>query len=176
MKRLDIACGVVLLCRCIAVQAALYEAVLNSFEVMPAEIEGMVDYGTMRLTRKARNTFSILGSFSLLQNVGDDAEIMWAAYKLEPFNGHRQKYGAGAGKLCQVIAGDEVVYPQVQQKSNLPPKGTCPIPKGNYTINDFVLDEKSLPPFVPPGEWLMEIKMLRDGKLGGGYGVQFTIK
>lgn len=42
---------------------------------MPAEIEGMVDYGTMRLTRKARNTFSILGSFSLLQNVGDDAEV-----------------------------------------------------------------------------------------------------
>ncbi|XP_050100880.1 uncharacterized protein LOC126581342 [Anopheles aquasalis] len=176
MKRLGIACGLVLLCSCLAAQAALYEAILNSFEVMPGEIEGIVDYGTVRLTRKGRNTFSILGSFSVLQNIGDEAEIMWTAYKLDPFSDRRQKYGAGAGKLCQVIAGDELVYPQLLQVSDFPPKGTCPFPKGNYTIDEYVLDERSLPPFIPPGEWLVEIKMLRDGLLGGGYGVQFTVK
>ncbi|ETN57898.1 hypothetical protein AND_010526 [Anopheles darlingi] len=148
---------------------------MTSFEVIPGEIADLIDYGTVRMTRKGRNTFSILGSFTLFINVGDEAQIMWEAYKLDR-SGNKNKYGSGSGRLCKVLAGDEFVYPSLLEKSNFPPRDTCPFPKGNYTIYDYVLDDKSLPPFVPAGEWLMEMKMFRDGLLGGGYAVQFTIK
>ncbi|XP_058060337.1 uncharacterized protein LOC131211018 [Anopheles bellator] len=154
----------------------LYEVELNNLEVTPSEIEDFVDYGTLRLVRKARNTFAVSGTLSILQNIGDEAYIFYVIYKLGAFDGQRRKYLDGNGRVCKLISGDEYIYPQMLNYSNLPSKDTCPFPKGNYTVNDFVVDERKLPAIIPPGEWLIVVKLMRDGKLGAGYRINFTTK
>ncbi|BES88393.1 Hypothetical protein NTJ_01199 [Nesidiocoris tenuis] len=51
--------------------------------------------------------------------------------------------------ICQFIQKDKEYYPVLQRNSNLPKH--CPIPKGQYTLNNAVLVAKKIPSFIPKG-------------------------
>ncbi|XP_058117683.1 uncharacterized protein LOC131289037 [Anopheles ziemanni] len=171
---LAVLCSWVLL-YCVAVDGMMYEVILNSFEAMPREREDFVDYGTIRLTRKQKNTFSIAGSFTVFQNAGTEMQAHWTIYKID-FMGAKHKFVDGHGSLCQIIAKDATIYPSLLESSNLPPQDSCPFPKGNYTIYNYIADEEKFPPALPLSEWLMEVTLMLDGQLCGGFRVRCTTK
>uniref|UniRef100_A0A182MTH5 MD-2-related lipid-recognition domain-containing protein n=1 Tax=Anopheles culicifacies TaxID=139723 RepID=A0A182MTH5_9DIPT len=143
------------------VDGVLYEVLLNSFEAIPQELDDILDYGTIRLTRQGKNQLGVSGSFSILQNAGSETQQMFIN---------------GRGSLCEIVAKDEVIYPHLLESSNLPPQDSCPFPKGNYTIYNYVMDEQRLPPAVPASEWIIETLLSRDGKIGAGFRINFTTK
>uniref|UniRef100_A0A182PJ35 MD-2-related lipid-recognition domain-containing protein n=1 Tax=Anopheles epiroticus TaxID=199890 RepID=A0A182PJ35_9DIPT len=143
------------------VDGMLYEVILNNFEAVPQELDDMVDYGTIRLTRQGKNQLGVSGSFTVFKNVGVEARVRWTVYKFD-FMGNKRMFVNGEGTLCEIIAKDEVVYPNLLEWSNLPPQDSCPFPKGNYTINNFVLDEQRFPPALPASEWLIETILSKD--------------
>ncbi|XP_035919678.1 uncharacterized protein LOC118517546 [Anopheles stephensi] len=165
----------ILLCAIALADGVLYEVLLNSFEAVPRDIEDMLDYGTIRLTRQGKNELGVSGSFTVFQNTGKEAQVRWTVYKID-FMGNKRMFINGAGSLCEIIAQDEVVYPHLLEKSNLPPQDSCPFPKGNYTIHNFVLDEQRFPPALPASDWIVETILTRDGKIGCGFRVSFTTK
>uniref|UniRef100_A0A182NQW2 MD-2-related lipid-recognition domain-containing protein n=1 Tax=Anopheles dirus TaxID=7168 RepID=A0A182NQW2_9DIPT len=168
-KIIALGCVLALLWSTLAtVDGVLYEVLLNSFEAIPQEIDDMMDYGTIRLTRQGKNQLGVSGSFTVYKNAGSETQIRWAVYKVD-FMGQKRMFVNGAGSLCQIIAKDEVIYPQLLESSNLPPQDACPFPKGNYTIFNYVFDENKLPPAVPASEWLMEAIVSRNGQVGGGF-------
>uniref|UniRef100_A0A182HK71 MD-2-related lipid-recognition domain-containing protein n=1 Tax=Anopheles arabiensis TaxID=7173 RepID=A0A182HK71_ANOAR len=150
------------------VDGVLYEIELNNFEAVPQEIDDFLEYGTIRLTRKGRNQLGVSGSFSVLTNAGKETLVRWIVYKYD-FMGNRRMFVNGEGTLCEIIAKDELIYPNLLETSNMPPQDACPFPKGNYTINNFVMDEQRLPPAVPASDWLIETIITRGGKIGGGF-------
>uniref|UniRef100_A0A182QA64 Uncharacterized protein n=1 Tax=Anopheles farauti TaxID=69004 RepID=A0A182QA64_9DIPT len=150
----------------VTVDGVMYEFLLTSFEAVPQELDDMMDYGTIRLTRQGKNQVGVAGSFSVFKNAGSETQVRWTVYKID-FLGHKRMFVNGAGSLCTIIANDEVIYPQLLEMSNLPPQDSCPFPKGNYTIFNYVFDEHRLPPALPASEWLMEAIVTRDGKIGG---------
>uniref|UniRef100_A0A182UF11 MD-2-related lipid-recognition domain-containing protein n=1 Tax=Anopheles melas TaxID=34690 RepID=A0A182UF11_9DIPT len=150
------------------VDGVLYEVELNNFEAVPQEIDDFLEYGTIRLTRKGRNQLGVSGSFSVLTNAGKETLVRWIIYKYD-FMGNRRMFVNGEGTLCEIIAKDELIYPNLLETSNMPPQDACPFPKGNYTINNFVMDEQRLPPAVPASDWLIETIITRGGKIGGGF-------
>uniref|UniRef100_A0A182VW48 MD-2-related lipid-recognition domain-containing protein n=1 Tax=Anopheles minimus TaxID=112268 RepID=A0A182VW48_9DIPT len=162
-------------CSFALVDGVLYEVLLNSFEAIPQELNDMLDYGTIRLTRQGKNQLGVSGSFTVLQNMGTETRVRWIIYKVDIF-GKKQMFINGAGSLCEIIAKDEVVYPHLLELSNLPPQDSCPFPKGNYTIHNYVLDEQRLPPAVPASDWVVESYMSRQGKIGAGFKINFTTK
>ncbi|XP_050071353.1 uncharacterized protein LOC126559267 [Anopheles maculipalpis] len=175
-KTLAVGCTwAILLCSIGLVNGVLYEVLLNSFEGIPRDIEDMIDYGTIRLTRQGKNQLGVSGSFTVLQNAGRETQVRWIVYKVN-FMGNKQMFVNGAGSLCEIIAQDEVVYPHLLEMSNLPPQDSCPFPKGNYTIHNYVLDEQRFPPALPASDWIMEVILTRDGKVGGGFRVNLTTK
>ncbi|XP_049301715.1 uncharacterized protein LOC125775206 [Anopheles funestus] len=175
-KTLAIGCmWAILWCLFALVDGVLYEVVLNSFEAVPQELDDMLDYGTIRLTRQGKNQLGVSGSFRVLQNAGSETQVRWIIYKIDLF-GNKRMFINGAGSLCDIIAKDEVVYPHLLESSNLPPQDSCPFPKGNYTIHNYVLDEQRFPPAVPASDWIIETIMTRDDKVGAGFRINFTTK
>ncbi|XP_053670847.1 uncharacterized protein LOC128721149 [Anopheles nili] len=152
-----------------------YEIVLNTFEAIPQDIKDLMDYGTIRPNRQGRNELGVTGSFTVFQNIGAETQIHWSVYKVD-IMGHKRMFLDGTGSLCQIIAKDESIYPQLLETSNLPPQDSCPFPKGNYTIFNYILDEQRFPPVAIRSDWLFEVIITRDGKVCGGFRVGLTTK
>ncbi|XP_052890338.1 uncharacterized protein LOC128298610 [Anopheles moucheti] len=162
-------------CSFALVDGILYEVLLNSFEAIPQDLDDMLEYGTIRLTRHGKNELGVEGSFRVLQNAGTETQVRWTVYKID-FMGNKRMFVNGAGTLCDILAKDEVIYPALLEVSNLPAQDSCPFPKGNYTINNYVLDEHRFPPALPASDWIIETIMTRDGKIGAGFRASFTTK
>jgi hypothetical protein len=73
--------------------------------------------------------------------------------------------------ICNFIKNDKFAYPEVHKNSNLPPPGTCPILKNNYTVNSLHLDAEKLPS-LPPGKYAVKIIYSSEGKNLAGYTVK----
>jgi Protein of unknown function (DUF1091) len=63
-----------------------------------------------------------------------------------------------AGQLCDMINGDIYFYEQAHKMSNFPPIGTCPWPKGNYWIHNYIPDISKFPPIMESGDYMGECK------------------
>ncbi|CAO1364429.1 unnamed protein product [Diamesa tonsa] len=50
----------------------------------------------------------------------------------------------------------------------MPPKGTCPWPKGRYTVNNFFLNLDNIPPVFSTGEYRLNCEFYLDGVLQNG--------
>uniref|UniRef100_A0A182IMF7 MD-2-related lipid-recognition domain-containing protein n=1 Tax=Anopheles atroparvus TaxID=41427 RepID=A0A182IMF7_ANOAO len=92
----------------------------------------------------------------------------WTIYKID-FVGMKHTFINGHGSLCKIIASDEVIYPSLLETSTLPPQNSCPFPKGNYTIYDYIADEEKLPAALPLSEWQVELTLTLDAKICGGF-------
>ncbi|XP_039433811.1 uncharacterized protein LOC120416193 [Culex pipiens pallens] len=154
------------------IQTALYEISMDSLEPDPNSDASFIDYGTLRVSKKSRNLFVIAGYFEYLQNLDDDTKVMYAIY----LNDNKKPMISGEKGYCQVLEGDSGVMHRLRELSNLPPPGTCPFPRGKYTINNYELDETQLPIAVPPGQYSLVIKMVEANQVKAGYTIKVTIK
>ena len=87
--------------------------------------------------------------------------------------------GVALGKceytICDLLSKELLVVPDMRKVSNLPPPGTCPFPKGNYTIKNYKINEEKFR-FVPPGEFVTRVRIFEDGQVIGEYSVEATVK
>lgn len=66
--------------------------------------------------------------------------------------------------FCDYIKNDNLVWPDLVKASNMPHQKTCPFPKGNYTIKNYVVDDSKFGP-APPGKYLTKGKLMEDGRI-----------
>lgn len=83
---------------------------------------------------------------------------------------------SGNSGFCEAMDVDGKVMETLRQLSNLPGKGDCPFPKGKYHIDKYELNQSQLPPMVPPGKYTLEVQMVQNDKIKGGYKLRVTIK
>lgn len=57
-----------------------------------------------------------------------------------------------------------MVWPDLLAASNMPQNYPCPFPKGNYTIKNYVVDEKNFK-MLPPGKFLAKATFIEDEKV-----------
>ncbi|XP_062554887.1 uncharacterized protein LOC134219980 isoform X4 [Armigeres subalbatus] len=154
------------------VESALYDITLDSFEPYSGTDPNFIDYGTLRVSKKSRNLFVIDGKYELFQNGGDEVRIVYQIV----YGSQSQPMFSGNIGFCESINGDGVVLTKLRQVSNLPPKGTCPYPKGKYYVDKYQLDESQIPPMLPPGQYTLTVQMVLSGQIKGGYKLKVTIK
>lgn len=80
----------------------------------------------------------------------------------------------GPAKLCDYIADISVIYEYVLEISDLPPKGTCPIPAKIYNINGFITPIEKIPPHME-GDWMFETRILQDDVIVNGYQLSISV-
>lgn len=62
----------------LAVCASAFDAEIESFQADPrfAETGEVVDYGTLRVTKRAKNSFTVSGYFELKRNFGPEVSVI----------------------------------------------------------------------------------------------------
>lgn len=139
---------------------------------MPNFDHEYIDMGTLRVKKISRNTFGLSGTVLVHKNLGDDvkAEII----VLRGPNKDRF-YTSKSESICKFTSEEKKVYPDLVEASNLPAPGTCPIPKNNYTVNNYIVRKEHLPKIVPPGTYFIEILLLIFDSPIAGYSVEAII-
>jgi ganglioside GM2 activator len=66
--------------------------------------------------------------------------------------------------VCDYIKREVMIWPKLEKASNLPKNKPCPLPKGNYTIENFVIDDSGFGP-LPYGKYIAKGKLLEDRKI-----------
>ncbi|CAD7087196.1 unnamed protein product [Hermetia illucens] len=137
---------------------------------MKGSDKNYVDFTTLRLT-KDRDTrqLKVSGSFTIGKDMTEE-ELAYTLYVKSPrskqFSTTPMYYKAGP--ICEFIKDDKEFYADAVKVSNLPAPGTCPFPKGTYTINNYLMNEDNIPN-VPAGEYRVTITLKSLGKLISGY-------
>lgn len=128
--------------------------------------------GTLRINKISRNTFGLSGTVLIHKNLGDDV-------KAEVLVLHGPKkgrvYASQKESICKFTAEEKKVYPDLVAASNLPEPGTCPIPKNNYTVNNYVVRKEHLPKLVAPGDYFIEVLFFIDDAAIAGYSVEAVV-
>ncbi|KAM7348233.1 chemosensory protein A 7a [Cochliomyia hominivorax] len=140
-----------------------YIVEVDNFEISTEYDTKYIDWDTLGLKKKGRNQFVVGGSVTLNLNLADEQKIN---IQIFPYDKERKAKGPLIFNLekeiCKFIAEDEDMYPGVKEKSNLPDPGTCPVPKGEYTIDDYEVQADFLPDDIPKGDYLL-VFLLKDG-------------
>uniref|UniRef100_A0A1S4HDC0 MD-2-related lipid-recognition domain-containing protein n=3 Tax=gambiae species complex TaxID=44542 RepID=A0A1S4HDC0_ANOGA len=151
------------------------DVVFDSMIHLTPKREGIVDFGTLQVQNAGTNMCSISGQFCLLQSFGDDVTVSTKLYrKATGMNGI--PYYMFSCTLCELIKKDTTIYPQLIEYSNFPVQGTCPVPKGNYTLRNFVLDMTKMPLVMPYGEWILLLQYSKNYEALAGQEIYFTIQ
>lgn len=66
--------------------------------------------------------------------------------------------------ICDYLQNEKMIYPDLVKVSNMPENPPCPFPKGNYTVNNYEIDEKKFSS-IPPGKYVARLRIFEDGKL-----------
>ncbi|XP_058465343.1 uncharacterized protein LOC131438946 [Malaya genurostris] len=151
--------------------ALRYEIIIDRFEPFPNTDSSLLSFGTLRLSRKARNVFVVTGAFELFKNVDNDYKIsteLFFAQSTSPL------FSSTSG-ACDTMSSDNELLNRLRNVSNLPPPGTCPIKKGVYQIDDYVLDENQLPVMAWKGTYKIVIKYIHNSEIKVGSTWHFSI-
>lgn len=131
-----------------------------------------IDKGTLRIKKISRNTFGLSGTVFVHKNLGDDVKaeiiILHGPNKGRVFASQKES-------ICKFTAEEKNVYPDLVEASNLPEPGTCPIPKNNYTVNNYIIRKEHLPKLVAPGNYFIEIVFLMFDSPIAGYWVEAIV-
>ncbi|XP_075156194.1 chemosensory protein A 7a [Haematobia irritans] len=131
---------------------------LNSFEVDRKYDTTFIDWNDLSIRRKSRNVFVISGTMIVNLNMADEQSFQMQLY---PYN--QEIRGLLLfnieKKICTFIAEDKKIYPPIMEASNFPEPGTCPLPKGEYTIKDYEVNASFLPSETPPGDYLVLVRI-----------------
>lgn len=149
---------------------------IDSFVPDPGSDANVVDFGTIRLTKKARNHFVISGTFEIFRNIGNDAKGSIVVLRKDKLSGrYSQQIYNLRENYCKYWDTEESFLPALRTFSNLPEKGACPFPKGQFTIKDYEFTEEQFPKIIPPGDYLVRFSVSEDDKLLWGAEVFLTI-
>ncbi|ALC49794.1 CheA7a [Drosophila busckii] len=140
-----------------------YSVELNSFErnSMFENDAKWVDWGSLRVKKVGRNKFALTGEFEMKLNLGDEQKLSLQVFTYDAANKKKGPMVMNVNKpFCQFISEDEDTYPHLQAASNLPEKGECPFPKGEYSIDNYELETTFLPDDAPKADYLIELNIL----------------
>lgn len=149
---------------------------LESFTPSANTDPNLIDYGTVRVKKINRNQFALTGNFELKKNIGNEKQVRLDGVKLiftfvifdsqivfEIFLPSGDLLIRNKQPMCDFTKKDTLVWPDLIDASNLPKNRPCPFPKGNYTIDNFVINDSKFGP-LPYGKFLVKGKLLEDGK------------
>ena len=71
-------------------------------------------------------------------------------------------------KYCDFFDNDKFFYDDLLAVSDLPAKGVCPWPQGNYTIRGNVVSIDNIPPYFN-GDFMAEGIIKKDNVVVNGY-------
>lgn len=114
-----------------------YDITINSYRVDPATDPNFYNPGTLRITKKSHNELVISGTVEFLQNVGEDIQFQYSMSRKEVLTGRYRKFKERKLSLCEFVSTDTFLIPKLRTVSNIPEPGTCPLPKGRYTIQNY---------------------------------------
>lgn len=77
--------------------------------------------------------------------------------------------------VCDFFKNDKMIWPDLLAASNMPQNYPCPFPKGNYTIKNFMLDDKKFG-MLPPGKFLAKASFIEEGKFLTSVEIDATVK
>ncbi|XP_021706752.1 uncharacterized protein LOC5568042 isoform X2 [Aedes aegypti] len=150
----------------------MYELTVDSFEPDPNIDKDYIVLNTLRVTRKQRNVYAIVGSFETFQNWGNQNIVY---YTISSADKPGPPIMSGKAGFCDVFNMKHEIVEKVREASDMPP--ICPLPKGVYNIKNFELTEKMLPPMMPQGQYVVHAKMNNhEGKQVLAYKVFATVK
>ncbi|XP_055550652.1 uncharacterized protein LOC129733106 isoform X1 [Wyeomyia smithii] len=154
-------------------QTQSYEVTLDSFTPYSESDSSMVDYGTLRILKKSRTSLEISGNYTILRNVGREfgALMEFGSVKDKRFH----PLTRNMLNFCDFYAADFSIMDAVREKSNMPPKGACPFPKGQYYIDGYEASLSHLPPLFSAGEYFLRFMISLNDKYVGGGTTIFTI-
>ncbi|XP_061401360.1 uncharacterized protein LOC133337112 [Musca vetustissima] len=133
---------------------------LESFEIDKKYDTQFVDWHSLRMTRISRNNFVINGT--AIGNMDLDNR---QALNLQIFTYDAKQKLRGLlvfnveHRVCDFIEQDKDVYPRLQEVSNLPEPGTCPLAKGQYHFKNYEINQNYLPADVPDGYYNILAKL-----------------
>ncbi|XP_062561737.1 uncharacterized protein LOC134225570 [Armigeres subalbatus] len=153
-----------------------YEVTIESMMPDPSSDPDAVDFGTLRITRAGRNTFTISGTFSILRVMGNEARIRLEVLSKDITGpGYNQRIFRNERVFCEYLDTEDMFIPPLRKVSNFPNRGTCPFPKLDVTIKDFQLDEKMLPRMIPKGSYMLRTQILEENRLIMGISATISV-
>ncbi|EAT41907.1 AAEL006495-PA [Aedes aegypti] len=158
---LSVKCTVIV-CVLIAELCRASDVTINSYRLDPETDQSFYKPGTLRLTKKSRNMLVVSGTWEFLQNMGADIQIVRSFFYKNALTGQYQKVHILKQSLCDFVNKDTLIMPKIREVSNVPEPGSCPIPKGRYTIENYRYElPEALP--VPPGDYRVVIQFIKNG-------------
>ncbi|XP_023300581.2 uncharacterized protein LOC111682824 [Lucilia cuprina] len=140
-----------------------YTVEIDNFEISKEYDQKFVNWDTLGLKQKGRNKFVVSGSFTVNLNLANEQKVNLQVF---PYDKEKQAKGPLVfnieREICKFVAEDEDIYPGIKEKSNLPEPGSCPLSKGEYTIDDYEMNADFLPADTPKGDYLL-VFLLKDG-------------
>lgn len=77
--------------------------------------------------------------------------------------------------MCEFFKTENTYLPEIREVSDLPAADVCPFPKGNYTINNYNIDEKRFG-MAPLGAYEANVKLIEEGKVVVACKLSISIK
>ncbi|EDS33061.1 conserved hypothetical protein [Culex quinquefasciatus] len=147
---------------CIA-SVSLYEITIESLQPDPASDPTAFNLGTIRLSRKSRNSFRISGTYYMLRNLGNDARVVLEILQRDPISkSFNRLLLRKENPMCEYMDSERMFLPHLREVSNLPPAGVCPFPKINITVDDFEFNESMFPPIIPAGTYKLRSRVFEE--------------
>ncbi|XP_062556671.1 uncharacterized protein LOC134221493 [Armigeres subalbatus] len=143
------------------------DVTINSYRMNPGSDPDFYNQGTLRITKKSRNLLVVSGTFLTFVNIGDDCVFEYSVHYKSPVTGNHRTILQRQMPFCEFINTDTLVLPKLREVSNIVKKGECPVPKGNYTIQNYKFElPEALP--LPTGDYVVGAQFIKDGvmKLG----------
>jgi Protein of unknown function (DUF1091) len=76
---------------------------------------------------------------------------------------------------CEFIKKEQMFYPELTEHSDFPKPGTCPLPKGVRTVNNYIMDASKIPQNFE-GKYRGRIMILLNNQLVDEASVYTTIR
>ncbi|XP_065090371.1 uncharacterized protein LOC135711430 [Ochlerotatus camptorhynchus] len=140
---------------------AATDITMSGLKLDPSSDPEFLDMGTLRVTKKSRNLLVVSGTWECFQTMGDEVQFVLSLFSKNRLTGEYSKITEQQSTACKYINSDTLLVPKIREASNIPERGTCPIPKGKFTINNF---EAEVPATLPllPGDYLLTFNAFRD--------------
>ncbi|CAO1331281.1 unnamed protein product [Diamesa serratosioi] len=101
--------------------------------------------------KKVNRTYVLSGSGEFFEDIGHDYELVSYFYKKTANQYRRLAYKIGPFNFCQYFDEDKIFVQDFRKVTNIPPIGTCPWPKGKFTVDGYLVKLDNIPPVVSTG-------------------------
>ncbi|XP_055697252.1 uncharacterized protein LOC129798239 [Phlebotomus papatasi] len=113
--------------------------------------------------------FKISMVMDQMEDFNNDFEMKISTYFSEKNDGNYDEiYSTSKEKFCDFLNGEvykKHIYPQFKDVSNIPPPGECPVKKGQYKLEDYVLNFQDLKGKGKVGGVRFDNSLYKDGAL-----------